>query len=98
MTSLTKKLGLEQPIASLHRTKQNGREVYRVAFYCRMGAKKKRRFIRLGELNRKDAEGIARRVKSSPTALTPARAPTPSCPLGSRKSAWTCGTSWQTCA
>jgi integrase len=50
-------------MASIHKTKQHGKDVWRCAFYCRMGEKKVRRFIRLGELNRKAAEGIARRVQ-----------------------------------
>jgi hypothetical protein len=47
-------------MASLHKVKQHGREVYRVAFYDKDG---QRRFIRLGELGKRAAEKVAKRVQ-----------------------------------
>jgi hypothetical protein len=47
-------------MASLHKVKQHGRNVYRVSFYDKDGT---RRFIRLGEIGKKVAESIALHVQ-----------------------------------
>ena len=46
-------------MASLHRTKQHGRHVYRVAWYDKAG---KRKSIRLGDIGQKSAKAICQRV------------------------------------
>jgi integrase len=50
-------------VASLHKIKQHGRDVWRISFYCRQGEKKVRRMIRIGEMKKTTAEGIARRTQ-----------------------------------
>ena len=46
-------------MASLHRTKQHGREVYRLSWYDKAG---RRKSIRLGDIGRKAANTICQRV------------------------------------
>src|SRR5262245_40843745 len=48
-------------MASLHKIKQHGRYVYRVSFYDKHG---ERRFIRLGEIKKVNAQSIALHIQA----------------------------------
>jgi integrase len=50
-------------MASLHKCKQHGHDVWRISFYSRQGEKKVRRMFRIGEMKKATAEGIARRTQ-----------------------------------